>query len=41
MSKNQLPGLGEKSFEDLKRVNQRGAEYWEARELQPMLGYSQ
>jgi len=41
MSKNMLPVLGEKSFEDLKHFNQHGAEYWNARELQPMLGYSQ
>jgi len=30
-----------KSFEDLKQVNEHGAEYWSARTLQPMLGYSQ
>jgi DNA-damage-inducible protein D len=41
MSKNKLPVLGEKSFEDLKHFNQHGAEYWNAREIQPMLGYSQ
>ncbi len=41
MSKAKLPVLGEKSFEDLKHMNQHGAEYWDARELQPMLGYSQ
>lgn len=28
------------SFEDLKKVNQYGIEYWSARELQPLLGYS-
>lgn len=41
MNKSNLPVLGEKSFEDLKHLNAHGAEYWEARELQPMLGYSQ
>ncbi len=41
MSKNKLPVLGEKSFEDSKHFNQHGAEYWNAREIQPMLGYSQ
>ncbi len=41
MSKNKLPVLGEKSFEDLKHLNQHGAEYWNARELQAMLGYTQ
>ncbi len=29
------------SFEDLKKVNQHGIEYWSARSLQPCLGYSQ
>ena len=29
------------SFEQLKRINEYGAEYWSARELQPLLGYSQ
>jgi DNA-damage-inducible protein D len=29
------------SFEQLKRINEHGAEYWSARELQPLLGYSQ
>lgn len=30
-----------KSFEDLKQINQHGAEYWSARDLQGLLGYSQ
>jgi DNA-damage-inducible protein D len=30
-----------KAFEELKLVNQHGAEHWSARELQPLLGYSQ
>lgn len=29
------------SFEDLKKLNQHGIEYWSARSLQPCLGYSQ
>jgi DNA-damage-inducible protein D len=33
--------LGSKYFEDFKKVNEHGAEYWSARELQPLLGYSQ
>lgn len=41
MSQNNLPALGEKSFEALKHFTQHGAEYWNARELQPLLGYSQ
>jgi len=30
-----------KSFEELKKINQYGAEYWCARDLQPLLGYNQ
>ena len=30
-----------KSFESLKKTNEHGAEYWSARDLQPLLGYSQ
>jgi len=30
-----------KSFEQMKRVNPHGAEYWSARDLQVLLGYSQ
>jgi len=41
MPKNQPPALGVRTFEDLKKTNQHGAEYWSARELQPLLGYSQ
>lgn len=33
--------IGSQSFEDLKQVNEHGAEYWSARALQPLLGYSQ
>lgn len=32
---------GISAFENLKRDNEHGAEYWSARELQPLLGYSQ
>src|SRR5690606_23613305 len=35
------PTPGAKSFEDLKQVNEHGAEYWSARDLQPLLGYDQ
>lgn len=28
-------------FEELKRLNEYGAEYWSARDLQPLLGYTQ
>lgn len=43
MESNQDNNLipGELSFEDLKKINQNGIEYWSARELQPLLGYSQ
>lgn len=30
-----------RTFEQLKQVNEHGAEYWSARALQPLLGYSQ
>ena len=41
MSDKSLPALGGKSFEELRRINQHGAEYWSARDLQPLLGYGQ
>lgn len=36
-----LPTSPMQSFESLKRINSHGAEYWSARELQALLGYSQ
>ncbi len=39
MNENSL-ARREKSFEELKQINQFGAEYWSARDLQPMLGYN-
>jgi DNA-damage-inducible protein D len=36
-----IPSIGDRSFEELKRSNEHGAEYWSARDLQPMLGYAQ
>ena len=41
MTKENMPVPGRKSFEDLKQVNQHGAEYWTARDLQRSLGYKQ
>ena len=41
MSEKSLPALGGKSFEDLKLTNAHDAEYWSARDLQSLLGYSQ
>ncbi len=39
-SKNLVP-MGSTPFECLKKVNEYGAEYWSARDLQPLLGYAQ
>ena len=41
MTDKLLPAIGGKTFEALKHTNQHGAEYWSARDLQPLLGYSQ
>ena len=41
MSDKNLVSMGSRSFEDLKKVNEYGAEYWSAREIQPLLGYTQ
>lgn len=41
MSEKTLVPMGTKSFEELKKINEYGAEYWSAREIQPLLGYSQ
>ena len=41
MNENNLLARKPKSFEELKQINQYGAEYWSARDLQPMLGYTQ
>ena len=41
MSKKPLPVLAGKTFEDLKQANSYGAEFWSARDLQPLLGYNQ
>ena len=38
--KNEI-AIARQSFEEQKKVNEHGAEYWSARTLQPMLGYSQ
>jgi DNA-damage-inducible protein D len=35
------PASQDKGFEQLKSVNPYGAEYWSARDLQPLLGYTQ
>ncbi len=41
MSDEPVPGLGGTSFEDLKQTNEFGAEFWSARDIQPLLGYDQ
>lgn len=41
MNGKSLPTLGDKSFEGIKQANEHGAEYWSARDLQTLLGYSQ
>jgi len=41
MSDDQVPSVGGKSFEEMKEVNEYGAEYWSARDVQPLLGYDQ
>jgi len=41
MSDKNLVPMGSKSFEDLKKVNEYGAAYWSAREIQSLLGYTQ
>lgn len=38
---DQLPTPGTRTFEELRQANEHGAEYWSARDLQTMLGYSQ
>ena len=39
--KSEEVAISGKSFEKLKQQNPHGAEYWSARDLQPLLGYSQ
>ena len=41
MEDKNLPAVRQKTFEELKQVNQYGAEYCNARDLQPFLGYNQ
>lgn len=41
MPQTSLSITGNQSFESLKKINEHGAEYWSARDLQPLLGYEQ
>ncbi|MEI8197957.1 MAG: DNA damage-inducible protein D [Phycisphaerae bacterium] len=40
MTNENLPVVQPKTFEELKRVNEHQAEFWSARDLQPLLGYT-
>lgn len=40
MMKNEIDILGGNNFEKLKQINEHGKEYWSARDLQSLLGYS-
>ena len=33
--------MGNNAFESLKKLNEHSAEFWSARDLQPLLGYAQ
>ena len=41
MSNTPIKTLGGDSFESIKQTNEHDAEYWSARDLQSLLGYSQ
>lgn len=41
MSDKKLPAISSMTFEEFKQTNEHGAEYWSARDLQSLLGYSQ
>ena len=38
---NELEAINESLFESIKHINEYGQEYWEARELMPILEYKQ
>lgn len=38
---NNLPSSPNKDFESIKKMDENGIEYWEARELMPILGYEE
>ncbi|MFA4891388.1 MAG: BRO family protein [Candidatus Gracilibacteria bacterium] len=39
MTKNLIRSMGNASFEDIKRIDENGIEYWEARDLMKVLEY--
>lgn len=41
MINRNLQSIGTESFESLKRINEHGAEYWSARDLQKLFGYKE
>lgn len=41
MTETTLAVRGDRTFEGLKKLTNHGAEYWSARDLQPLLGYEQ
>ncbi len=41
MSEEIIPSAPHKNFEGIKKIDENGIEYWEARELMPLLGYIQ
>jgi len=41
MSEKNLVPMGSKTFEEIKKVNEYGAEDWGGRDIQPLLGYTQ
>lgn len=38
---NNLPSSPNKDFESIRKIDENGIEYWEARELMPILGYEE
>ena len=40
MSENEIIKITEKTFEEIKHIDEKGNEYWEARELMPLLEYT-
>ena len=41
MTDENIPQVANAGFEGLKKTNQYDKEYWSARDLQPLLGYTQ
>lgn len=39
MTNEIIPSAPHKDFEGIKKIDENGIEYWEARELLPLLGY--